>query len=80
MDLISVASTQEKGIIATSSNTSKKQTFKFEKTPKFKAKEFIKAVKKAQWPTHYDYDHGADWWLRKNAKTYGYKYSASGLK
>ena len=35
-DLIHVASTQEKVIIATSSNTSKKTTFKFEKTPKFK--------------------------------------------
>lgn len=76
-DLISVASTRAKGIVATSSNTSKKATYTFTKTDKFKSKEFIKAVKKAKWPTKYDYDKGADWWLKKNAKAFGYKYSST---
>lgn len=39
----------------------------------------LKAVKKAQWPAKYSYDKGADWWLKKNAKKYGYKYSATGV-
>ena len=47
---------------------------------KFKAKEFAKAVNRAQWPKNLSYDKGADWWLRKNAKTYGYKYSAQKIK
>lgn len=74
-DLISVASTKAKGIVAVSSNTKNKAVYTFTKTHKFKSKEFIKAVKKAQWPAHYDYDKGADWWLKKNAATFGYKYS-----
>ena len=78
-DLLSVSRTQEAGIIATSSNTSKKATYRFEKTSHFKPKEFEKAVRQAKWPAHYSYDKGADWWLRKNAKTYGYKYSATGV-
>lgn len=77
-DLISTASTQEKGIIATSSDSKTKGTYTFRKTDKFKAKEFIKAVNKAKWPTKYSYNEGADWWLRKNQKTYGYTYSAKG--
>lgn len=71
-DLISVASSREKGIVATSN----KRTYSLTKTNKFKSKEFIKAVKKAKWPTQYDYDKGADWWLRRNAKEYGYVYTA----
>lgn len=78
-DLLSVASTKNKGIIATSSNTNKKATYRFEKTNKFKAKEFIKAVKKAQWLTSMSYDKGADWWLKNNADKYGYKYSSVGV-
>ena len=27
----------------------------------------------------YDYDKGADWWLRRNQRTYGYKYSSTKL-
>jgi len=78
-DLIAVASTSNKGIVATSSNTNKKATYKFEKTNNFDSKGFIKAVKNAKWPTSMSYDKGADWWLRKNASKYGYKYSASGV-
>lgn len=52
---------------------------KFEKTDKFNPNKFVKAVKKAQWPAKYSYDKGADWWLKKNAKKYGYKYSATGV-
>lgn len=78
-DLVSTASTQEKGIIATSSATNKVATYRFEKTQKFNSKEFIKAVKKAKWPVEYSYDKGADWWLSKNQQKYGYKYSATGV-
>lgn len=72
-DLISVSSTRENGIVAVGS----KKTYSFFKTKNFKSKEFIKAVKKAKWPANLNYDKGADWWLKKNAKTYGYKYSVS---
>lgn len=71
-DLISTASDSSKGIVAVGN----KKSYSFSKTNKFKSKEFIKAVKKAKWPTRYDYDKGADWWLKKNAKEYGYIYSA----
>lgn len=79
-DLINVASTKAKSIIATSSNAKTKGIYTFTKTNKFKAKEFIKAVKSAKWPTDMSYNKGADWWLRKNAKKYGYVYSARGVK
>lgn len=78
-DLLSTAMTHEKGIIATSSATNKVSTYRFEKTQKFKSKEFIKAVKKAKWPVEYSYDKGADWWLSQNQQKYGYKYSATGV-
>ncbi len=70
-DLISTASTNALGIVAVG-----KKNYSFMKTNKFKAKEFIKAVKNAKWPTRYTYDEGADWWLRKNQKEFGYKYTA----
>ena len=70
-DLLSVSATQEKGIVAVGS----KYTYSFMKKKGFKSKEFTKAVKKAKWPANLDYSEGADWWLRKNAKTYGYEYT-----
>lgn len=70
-DLISVSSTHEKGIVAVGT----KGTYTFTKTKGFKNKEFIKAVKNAKWPSNLNYDKGADWWLKKNASKYGYKYS-----
>lgn len=80
-DLIAVASGQEKGIVATGSNVKKdRMRYTFTKNKNFKSKDFIKAVKKAQWPSNLNYDKGADWWLRKNAKTYGYTYSAKKIK
>ena len=79
-DLIVVASGSEKGIVAVGSNTSNRMRYTFTKNKNFKSKEFIKAVKKAQWPREYSYDKGADWWLRKNAKEYGYSYSAKKIK
>jgi hypothetical protein len=78
-DLKVFGSTNNHGIIATSSNTSKKSTYRIEKTSHFDAKGFLKAVNKAKWPSNYSYDKGADWWLKKNASKYGYKYSASGV-
>lgn len=70
-DLISVSSTHEKGIVAVGT----KGTYTFTKTKGFKNKEFIKAVKSAKWPSNLNYDKGADWWLKRNASKYGYKYS-----
>lgn len=72
-DLLVVAQGPEKGIVATGT----KGTYTFTKNKNFKAKEFIKAVKRAKWPTKYNYDQGADWWLKKNAKEYGYTYTKS---
>lgn len=78
-DLITMATTKSKGVIATSSNAKIKKTYHVQKNQNFKAKEFVKAVNKAQWPKKYDYDKGADWWLKRNQRTYGYKYSSNGL-
>ena len=78
-DLLTTAETKAKGVIATSSNPSIKKTYHFQKNDGFRAKEFIKAVNKAQWPKNLDYDKGADWWLKKNQRAYGYKYSSSKL-
>ncbi len=77
-DLISTASTNSKGIVATSSNASKKSTYTFTKTKSFNSKDFIKAVKKAKWPSNLSYNKGADWWLKKNQKVYGYTYKHTG--
>lgn len=71
-DLISIASGFEKGIAAIGS----KKIYTLTKSKRFDSKGFIKAVNRAQWPKNLDYDAGADWWLRKNAKKYGYKYTA----
>lgn len=79
-DLENVASTQAKGVVATSSNSTTKGTYTFIKTNRFKAKEFIKALNKARWDSSKGYNKGADEWLRRNARTYGYKYSARGVK
>lgn len=70
-DLLHVASTNEHGIVAVGN----KGNYILTKTKTFQSKEFIKAVNKAQWPIKYDYDKGADWWLKKNAKKFGYNYS-----
>lgn len=70
-DLLSVsAQGNAKGIIA----SGKKYDYKFEKSTHFNAQGFSKAVKNAKM-TGKDYDDAVDKWLRKNAKTYGYKYS-----
>ena len=79
-DLENVASTQAKGIVATSSNKTTKGTYSFYKTDKFKAKEFIKALNKASWDKSIGYNKGVQNWLKKNQKTYGYKYSARKVK
>lgn len=78
-DLLSTAMSKEKGIIATGSNVKNPKTYHLQKNQNFKAKEFIKAVNKAKWPKKYDYDKGADWWLKRNQRTYGYKYSSTKL-
>lgn len=78
-DLMSTATTGAKGIVATSSNSKINKTYHLQKNQNFKAKEFVKAVNKAQWPKKYSYDKGADWWLKRNQKAYGYKYSSTKL-
>ena len=79
-DLHSFANSQLKSVVATSSNKTTKGTYQITKTNKFKAKEFDKAISKAKWPAHMDYNTGASWWLKKNAKTYGYTFKQSGVK
>lgn len=74
-DLKVIAMGKEKSIVATGKLKGKTTTYTLTKTNKFKAKEFSKAVDKAQWPSNLDYNAGADWWLKRNAKKYGYKYS-----
>lgn len=76
-DLVTLASTKSKGVIATSSNPKIKKTYHIQKNENFKPKEFIKAVNNAKWPKKYDYSQGADWWLRKNQRAYGYKYAVN---
>ncbi|HFI0467124.1 TPA: hypothetical protein ACGOYW_000507 [Streptococcus suis] len=70
-DLLSTASSKNlKGIIATNSSS----YYHFEKTKNFDSQSFSKAVNKAKWPATMSYSQGADWWLKKNQKKYGYKY------
>ena len=75
-DLVSIASGWEKGIVAVGS----KSTYTLTKGRNFNAKAFIKGVNKAKWPKEYDYDKGAEWWLKKNQKTYGYTYKRTKTK
>ena len=79
-DLHNFANTPIKSLIATSSSKTTKGRYTITKTDKFKAKEFDKAISKAKWPTHMDYNTGASWWLKKNQKTYGYTFSQKGVK
>ena len=78
-DLITTATTQAKGIIATDSGVKNPKTYHFQKNQNFKPKAFVKAVRNAKWPSKYDYSTGADWWLKKNQRAYGYKYSSKKL-
>lgn len=78
-DLHSFANSQLKSIVATSSSATTKGRYQITKNKNFKAKEFDKAISKAKWPTHMDYNTGASWWLKKNAKTYGYTFTQKGV-
>lgn len=79
-DLQNFATTKVHSIIATSSSKTTKGTYQISKTNHFKAKEFDKALSKAKWSSDMDYNTGASWWLKKNQKTYGYKFSQKGVK
>lgn len=80
-DLHSFAQSNIKSIVATSSNDTTKGTYQITKTDKFNAKAFDKAINKAKWDTNkYGYNDGADWWLKKNQKKYGYTYTSKGMK
>ena len=80
-DLKNFATTQIKSIVATSSNKDTKGTYQISKGNKFDAKGFIKALSNAKWDTNkYSYNTGADWWLKKNQKKYGYTYTSKGVK
>ena len=79
-DLITAATTKSRGVVATSSNAKNLgKTYHFQKNQNFKAKEFVKALRNAEWPEKLGYDKGADWWLKKNQRAFGYKYSSNGL-
>lgn len=70
-DLLNTAADRRvKGIIA----SGKSHDYKFEKGTHFNAQAFSKAVKSAKMQGK-DYDDAVDKWLKKNQKTYGYKYS-----
>lgn len=75
-DLLNVSTTNAKGIIATDSMTKNPVTYHFQKNQNFKPKAFVKAMRNAKWPTKYSYNQGADWWLKKNQRAFGYKYSS----
>ena len=79
-DLENVASTNAKGVIATSSNSKVKGTYTFTKNENFKAREFKKALDKANWDRKLGYNKGASEWLKKNQKKYGYKFRYKGVK
>lgn len=80
-DLKNFASTQIKSIVATSSNKDTKGTYQISKGNNFNAKGFIKALSNAKWDTNkHSYNTGADWWLKKNQKKYGYTYTSKGVK
>ncbi len=75
-DLISVSTSNESSIVA----VGRGKTYTFSKGPNFNPVSFVRAVKHARWPIEYDYNKGADWWLRKNAGKFGYTYTASNTK
>lgn len=72
-DLISADSSKSSGVVA----VGRDNTYTFRKGKDFNAKGFIKAVGNAKWPARLDYNAGSDWWLKRNAKKYGYTYSVS---
>ena len=69
-DLKNVALGQGRGTIVASSGN--RTVYIFEKTKRFNAKGFIKAMDKAKGTGNYDRD--VNNFLRKNQKAYGYKY------
>ena len=75
-DLINTAMDSSKGIVATGTKNGKTTTFSLQKGSHFKSSKFAKAVKKAKWPTKFNYDEGADWWLKNNQSKYGYTYTS----
>ena len=79
-DMESFALTGIKSLVATSSNKNTKGTYTITKGNKFNSKAFVKAVNRAQWPSNLSYNDGVSWWLKKNQKTYGYKFTHSGVK
>lgn len=74
-DLISTSMGAERGIVA----SGREGDYKFVKTSKFKASEFVKAVKTAKM-TGKDYTDAANRWLKANQKKYGYTYSFTPAK
>lgn len=58
----------------------KVKTYSITREKRFNEKGFIKAMKSAQWPKRLTYGEGADWWLKRNAKRYGYTYTRYNTK
>lgn len=69
-DLKNTVMSSKRGIIATHDDG----YYKFLKGGHFKGEQFIRDLKKARFKGK-DYDDAFDKWLRKNQKTYGYKYT-----
>lgn len=68
-DLLSTSMSAEKGIVA----SGREGDYIFVKTHKFKASQFVKAVKSARMQGK-DYDDAVGKWLTRNQKKYGYTY------
>lgn len=69
-DLLSIARTGERGIIA----TTPKGYYRVDKGTHFKAESFARGVKNARM-VGTSYDDAVDKWLKKNQTKYGYKYT-----
>lgn len=79
-DLLVWANTDIKGIVATSSNQDIKGTFQISKGAHFDKKGFLAALGKADWSKSGDnYNVGADKWLKRNQKKFGYTYKSKGI-
>lgn len=76
-DLLSTAQDKHAtGIVATAGKVS----HIFRKGSDFKAAEFARAIKKAKWPKDLSYDAGVKWWMKKNAKDFGFTYEVRKTK
>lgn len=63
------------GVVAVGRRDNRNYIYKAQKTNKFDAVGWSKAVSRAKWPKKLDYSDGVQWWMRRNASKYGVKFS-----